>query len=483
MKKTMPILILALGLFSSCGSVSPGNDPDTVGTLGLQQGSTNTFYVSVYGNDTNAGTIAYPLRSFQAALDKASGDGPVRILATKGDYSAANGGLPNPTNGFTFARNNVTIIGGYNFAFTARAGNSILIGNGYGSGEGFHHVALIEYSSNVYLEGLHLTGNFWNGNQGMHGGGLSINSCSNVTVNCCKVSSNTTYGSGGGVAILNSVNLTVIADIFENRTGFSAVSSGGLLVQNSSRIVISGKIYNNSAVTTGGGASLVNVEYVTMKAIVSNNFLYNESSVGGGVYAQGNNLTIGGTICNNNNETAFVYSGHRNDGGGLYLKGNNNKVNSTVTGNLAGRYGGGIYVEGNDNLIHAVVTGNTAKTNGDGIALGNGNGNQINGCDLTLNGSVRNHSVLFLWNTSGITGLKIAHTLFGGIPGSQVTAILEAGSLDTTGHTLYNNRFDTNSLAMLYRDFINGETNSVKAVNQAGYSGAALAAKNQVTNL
>ena len=184
----------------------------------------------------------------------------------------------------------------------------------------------------VILNGTSITGN-----RADSGGGIA-NTGGSVTLNDSSISGNTaSYGGGINSGIngtfVGSVTLNGSSSISDNTVGGGVPGDGGGIGSNGGTVTLndSSSISGNTAVTEGGGVSVIAAASVTLN---------DSSSISG---------NTAGTL-----------------GGGIYNVGNSSVTlndSSSITGNTAGADGGGIY---NDVFAGPVtlndsssITGNT----------------------------------------------------------------------------------------------------------------------------
>ncbi len=198
---------------------------------------------------------------------------------------------------------------------------------------------------------------------GMVGSGVSI-SDSNLTINECTISGNTTNDSGGGIYNDNYSTLSVTSSTISDN--IAATTGGGIANYNYSTLsVTSSTISDNIAATYGGGID--NYEYSTL-SVTSSTISDNTTNTGFG---------DGGGISNWNSTSTIISStisgNDANYGGGIYNYSPTNLstiTSSTISGNDA-NYGGGIYNYSPSNLstTSSTISGNNVSQQGGGIYL------------------------------------------------------------------------------------------------------------------
>jgi hypothetical protein len=288
------------------------------------------WYVSTSGSDANnCFTITTPCASINGAIAKAATNDSIKVAL--GTYTASSG------TEVVLINKNLTLSGGWDEAFSAQNGKSIIdaqkarrgmtvsspmiatvthfeIQNGFSSyGGGIFN------SGNLILNDSIISGNV----SESYGGGLY--NCSTLTVNNTTISGNVSKANGGGV--YNNSTLTV------NNTTISGNSAGDALHSGMG----GGGIYNNSVATLNNST-------------VSNNTLIGKYNFGSGIYA-GNDFKISNSTISNNTG---------GNGEGIYIRGVPVIItNSTISGNQTyGLYNDG----GNASLQNTIIAGNGASS-------------------------------------------------------------------------------------------------------------------------
>ena len=235
-----------------------------------------------------------------------------------------------------------------------------------------HHCVLTINSGEIYNNGYKDT------NIGRTGGGIYINGDNFDDLTTFIMNGGKIYGnaseSGGGVAIIGNVNMTMTSgEIYDN----TAEYGGGVYLGQYGKLAVAtfkgnSTVYDNTASEVGGGVynyyCIVNVEE---DSVITNNTAGNETIVGagGGVYNDEGTLSItGGTITKN--EAHF-------GGGVCNMAGIFNMSGGKIINNAASDSGGAVY---NSDLIYSwgeyygittlsggVISGNTAVNDGDGF--------------------------------------------------------------------------------------------------------------------
>ena len=180
------------------------------------------------------------------------------------------------------------------------------------------------------------------------------------------------YNNGGTLNVTNST-----------LTGNAAAFGGGGIYNLGILSVTNSTLAGNTAPSGGGGGiySQGNTLTVTNSIFVGNSAGSNNSG-GGGIYSNGSNLSITNSTLAGNSA-----NGNTGSGGGIYgFNSIMSVTNSTLAGNLAFLGGGGILNSGgNLSITNSTLSGNTASTsNGGGV-------NNLNGFSKLIDSLVVNN--------------------------------------------------------------------------------------------
>ncbi len=249
--------------------------------------------------------------------------------------------------------------GGGNFTMTG----GTITGNTAGSnGGGLYFTGC---SGNISITGGTISGNTTGTKS--HGGGLWINSCSNITIGGTTKITDNKASAGGGIRVEDStmtINETAeisnnIAESQAGSTGSNGIG-GGIAAYQSQITIDGGKISGNKAEFGGGGIALRqgggNYEknrVTLMSGVISDNEVTGgEWQYGGGVYLQDHTsfTMTGGTISGNHGE---------GQGGGIAT--DYSGVDGECTGDMVVTINGGT-ISGNYSTLHE----------GGGIGMGSG---------------------------------------------------------------------------------------------------------------
>ncbi|WP_207886630.1 Ig-like domain-containing protein [Pseudomonas sp. 30_B] len=252
--------------------------------------------------------------------------------------------------------------------------------------------------SGVEITGLTLT----QGTTGAGGGGLYVNTGSNVTLRDSVISNNTDTGGGGGGLYATASTVTVINSTISGNT--SNTFGGGIRV-----------------VSAGGGLNLIN-------STVTGNTTTGTGAHGGGLQFGGTNplVIINSTFSGN------AALGASSFGGGIRItSGTSFLYNVTVVGNAATSSGGGINANGTDTFVNTVVAGNTS---------GAGATAAVGGSPLATGGSADDVGGSVEVATNSYFGSNVSITINNGSLNNQGTASLLLGNLVNNGGTLLTHK-------------------------------------------
>jgi len=319
--------------------------------------------------------------------------------AARNEYSTGSGG------GILFASTgNITINGNVKICYNeAIAGNPTRNPGNYGGG--------------VYLSGIIakpdelgtgvIGGNVEIfGNTARNGGGVIVESSFILTLNNGKIYENTAVTSGGGIWVMGG-GMTNVANAFLKMTGGeiygnTASNGGGIYIHRFAEVDMSGgKIGGLNEADQGGGVYLAG-KYTMTAGTVS----YNKASqYGGGIFVQsvGSLELKGGSITNNESDY----------GGGVYLR---NSVSSVIMSggeigssdhpNKALSDGGGVYVQnGSFTMEGGTISGNMSAVNGGGVYMMGGTFTQ-DGSPISANTAAGNGGGVYVDNAVSTYEMK-----------------------------------------------------------------------------
>lgn len=198
------------------------------------------------------------------------------------------------------------------------------------------------------------------------GGALYINNFSKLIICKSLISNCMASNMGGGIYCENS-SLSIYNNfIFNNSSYGGGLPFGGGIYCTNSSSTISGNVIQNNSSSRGAGIYLTN--FTGNNSIITNNIIKdnNTTGQGGGIFCQGSDLITYNTIYNN---TAS------DDGGGIGGSGNASITNNLIYNNIAGGDGGGIscWSGSNSSIINNFICNNSALVKGGGIYLESGN--------------------------------------------------------------------------------------------------------------
>jgi len=311
----------------------------------------NSFYVSIIGDDNNVGTESEPLKTIGHALTLVKdAEIPTTINLSSGFYSPSATGEHFPI----VLPDNVHLIGD-------ESENTIL--DAEADAENEAAVMIIKVVENVRVANLTLTGGSSEG-----------------------------YGCTGGGGIQVSYD-GVPSDATGDTSGWRALTYP----------VIENVILEENHAWNGGGMSFYRVE----GPVLNNVTIRNNTAAyrGGGIFAIGSTMMMTGVTITGNE--CFELNG-----GGMMLAATDGVYdNMTITNNSCGTHGGGIWTnysggpESYDDgwtLINSTISGNTSARHGGGIAFAWSHPTVIN-CIISDNTA--------LWGGGGIMGITSGFTL------------------------------------------------------------------------
>ena len=199
------------------------------------------------------------------------------------------------------------------------------------------------------LSGMTVTG----GSTSALGGGIYVESYSDLTINNLSVTDNATTNFGGGIYTLNSTLEINSSSISENE----ATNVAGIVGVQSTLLINYSIISDNTASAYGGIVSYNGTLEINDSTIYGNS----ASTYTGGIYLGGSTATIDRSLI-------FGNSGAKGAGLGLMYGTEVTITNSAIYANTASDSGGGIYTENLSSnsleVINSTITANTAVTGG-----------------------------------------------------------------------------------------------------------------------
>ena len=264
-------------------------------------------------------------------------------------------------------------------------------------------VLQIDSGSTVTLSGITLTGGLtdsygggiWNdgtltisdaaivGNTAETGGGI-FNSGGTVNLVRSTVSNNTADWDGGGISNDSGVLVVTDSTISDNSLYAEGSVGGGISsyfdVAKPTLIVNNSTISGNSAVGVyfGAGGGIYNVDgYLTVtNSTITDNSVAGAQGGGGGIYNGGHGATVTDSTISGN-----VAMGESSSGGGINSWNAITLSNSVLSANVASDKGGGVFISAD------TVTLNNSTLSGNEAALGGGIAISLYG-DLILNNTI-----------------------------------------------------------------------------------------------
>ncbi|MCB0203714.1 MAG: DUF1565 domain-containing protein [Anaerolineae bacterium] len=213
------------------------------------------------------------------------------------------------------------------------------------------------------------------GTTATYGGGLRVLDNSTVTMSGGRIENNRASGSGGGASLTGNATLNL-----ENvtLTGNSAPVAGAIFVSESALVVDDCRFVNNNASDSSGGAIyLVGVG----GEIRNSSFENNRSNLAGGAihFNQAANVLLFNSTLTGNSTT---------DGGAVYVTGGRVRIfENRVNANTAREYGGGIVITASAtaDIRGNEINHNTAGLDGGGLIFQRASSGTLAGNTISFN--------------------------------------------------------------------------------------------------
>lgn len=307
-----------------------------------QASSANPYYVSVTGNDSNAGTLASPFQTISKAMSVAQAGDVIYVRA--GTYSA-----------FSVSKSGI-MIAGYNDEMPIISG-----------GKGIE----CSSKSDITIKGFEVTGA-----SGNYIGAITLNNCNNVIVMGNKIHDNNAT-SVSGIVVLGSNNKVLNNEIYNNN--FSGVRLYGASLNNE----VGFNRIHNQTLSSGNSDGIGIADSSVTKTNIHDNTVFGNSDDGIDTWASAGNIVVNNVSYGN---------GGTGDGNGFKMGGSSTGGNNTVVGNVSysnnacgfTSNGGGNYYESNTSYNNGMCgfgdswrnTGNTQTSSFiNNLAYNNPDGN------------------------------------------------------------------------------------------------------------
>ena len=170
-------------------------------------------------------------------------------------------------------------------------------------------------------------------NNGQDAGGIFVDNASSLSLANTTISENYGSGDGGGVYIRNGSTLTLTqSSVVDNTAGLSAAGIG---VDGSDATITDSTISRNTADTEGGG---LYIDGNSSLALIGSTIANNTAGSAGGIYVWQSSATITNVTVSGNSASS--------SGGGLFLEQSSvvDVSNTTFSHNYAGSSGAGLYM-------------------------------------------------------------------------------------------------------------------------------------------
>lgn len=345
------------------------------------------WYAATTGSDANAcDQPTAPCQTIPAAVLKAAAGDEIHVAV--GTYTGLSSDV-------VVVDKNLTLKGGWDAAFSAQNGQSVIDGEAARRGIKVNDGLAFAMDHFIVQRGFADVGDAMGGGVSLgyrvyasirystirnnlaygDGGGLSLGGGGQLTLQHSSILDNVSGGLGGGAFLGEMGGGVTISDSMISRN--TASSGGGVATQGPLSVVRSTISYNRATEWGGGIAELNGWELTVSNSNISSNLAEQE---GGGIYGHAmvidqtllshNRSLAGGGIYSNNGDVRLLRStllrNWASGGGGfyglsLYL------TNSSVVGNFAYNNGGGI-IGGQTMASNATISGNTALKSGGAMA-------------------------------------------------------------------------------------------------------------------
>ncbi|MBW2107236.1 MAG: hypothetical protein JRI36_01020 [Deltaproteobacteria bacterium] len=219
----------------------------------------------------------------------------------------------------------------------------------------------------------------------------------------------TTYGSGGGILVMENASPTILGCVFSSNI---ADYFGGGIALLGSHALVSHCTFNNNAAgyssaDYGGGVYITGL-YNRIEDCVFVGGSNSTSDYGGGIYSAGSFLTV--------NDCVFKDHENASYGGGIFTVGESTTISGCVFSNNSANYGGGMYA-GTSNVIvyNCIFSYNRTNNNGNGGGI-YGMNMEVTNCTFHRNNAdVSGRGAgIYVYGTASSTVAKITNSIFWG---------------------------------------------------------------------
>jgi uncharacterized repeat protein (TIGR01451 family) len=214
------------------------------------------------------------------------------------------------------------------------------------------------------------------------GGGIFTNN--DLTIVDGTIDDNRAEGDGGGIHSEGGTLDLTRTSVSNNSLGFDW-EGGGLYVDNDEDNTFTDSTIDSNFVPAGSGGG-VYLEEGTLDAAGTNFNKNSAANDGGGIYSDGNDVTLSGSTVDDNGDQSFIDSGGAIFGG--CCSGDLKISGSSVSGNATEGAGGGVWWAGSSQTITDSVVDHNNSDDGRGGGVWNATG----ALEVTRSSASHNHS-------------------------------------------------------------------------------------------
>jgi predicted outer membrane repeat protein len=222
------------------------------------------------------------------------------------------------------------------------------------------------------------------------GGGVYVAAASNVVFNGCVISNNTasnpTFDHRTVVGGVESSYLPTNYDPLNHyRIDSYLGHGGGVCAEDTAKVTFVDCNFTSNNASVGGGLFGSDASLVLSDC----EFVSNTAYQGGGMFGQNGSISINRSIFNSNTSSADIYEPNvLGQGGGLnFFSANANIVDTNISGNNAQEIGGGLFFGGGGlaSLHNCLITNNSAGQMGGAVAATISSQLQVANCTIVNN--------------------------------------------------------------------------------------------------
>jgi predicted outer membrane repeat protein len=222
------------------------------------------------------------------------------------------------------------------------------------------------------------------------GGGVYIAAASNVVFNGCVISNNTASDPNFDITPITTTHGSGYLPANYNPSNHYHVDSylghgGGVAAEDTAKVTFIDCNFNSNNASVGGGLFGSNASLVVSDC----NFVSNTAYQGGGMFGQNGSISINTSIFNSNISSAEANDSNvLGQGGALnFVSANANIADTNISGNSAQEIGGGLYLGGSNYTVirNCLITYNIAGQMGGAVAATTSAQVQVANCTIVNN--------------------------------------------------------------------------------------------------